>query len=489
MRYLLIMILFFPAATSAFAVDDSLSKAMKLYEKRHYSEAAAVLQNDPAAGKGAAHLMLGMIYLKNAELHRALYQESLALHLDYLQKLAATRGRARSRFVHLYLGEALLESGKPDAALNHLEKFAADEKLDPAGRTRAKAVIGLCRALRKNSAGAEEAWAGLDKADPESMAALAEAWSRAGLMDRKPVQLAEESLSAIRKTGKSPSIRHLKSLLSVYKAAGQYDKGVETARRADLNAYSFRESLGKTKSINFYDVSLLGDLAQIYLQAAVAALERAAGDAKLKETAGFYLGEAYSLAGNVARSIKTTSQFLASSGMPAQYRDKAMVRQAANQYQTGHQLEAIEVWDDLFKKQPEDPGVLAEILLVCGRLKIDCPKVAQRSVAAVETGEGKRYAAVNDALGRYFLAKKDYVKATLHLEAGRDKGNKNKIESNEPLMLVSLAGAYYRTKKFSEALEIYFEMSKHFPEVRQIQEALQGIYAMEHKSAGDVKIN
>jgi hypothetical protein len=56
-------------------------------------------------------------------------------------------------------------------------------------------------------------------------------------------------------------------------------------------------------------------------------------------------------------------------------------------------------------------------------------------------------------------------------------------------MLADLSDAYYRTKKFSEALEIYFEMSKQFPQVRQIQEALQGIYSMEHKSAGDVKIN
>jgi hypothetical protein len=55
-------------------------------------------------------------------------------------------------------------------------------------------------------------------------------------------------------------------------------------------------------------------------------------------------------------------------------------------------------------------------------------------------------------------------------------------------MLVNLAEAYYRTKKFSESLEIYFEMSKRFPVVRQIQEALQGVYSIEHKSAGDVKI-
>ena len=76
----------------------------------------------------------------------------------------------------------------------------------------------------------------------------------------------------------------------------------------------------------------------------------------------------------------------------------------------------------------------------------------------------------------------------LYLEAGRDKSRKNKIEANDPAMLVNLAEGYYRVKKFSENLEIYFEMSKEFPVVRQIQEAMQGIYLMEHKSAGDVKI-
>ncbi len=106
-----------------------------------------------------------------------------------------------------------------------------------------------------------------------------------------------------------------------------------------------------------------------------------------------------------------------------------------------------------------------------------------------KAGKEKLYRAfAMEGLGYAYEGKRDYAKAVAYLEAGRDKGNKNKIESNDPEMLVSLANSYYRTKKFSEALEIYFEMSKQFPEVRQIQEALQGVYAMEHKSAGDVKI-
>jgi pentatricopeptide repeat protein len=147
------------------------------------------------------------------------------------------------------------------------------------------------------------------------------------------------------------------------------------------------------------------------------------------------------------------------------------------------------LWDDLSRKQPEDPDVLAEILFACGRLRIDCPKTAHQGAAAVEAGEGRTFSNLNIAMGRYYLAKLDSARAVSYLEAGRDKSGKNKIESNDLAMLVGLADAYFRTKKFSEALEIYFEMSKQFPVVRQIQEAMQGVYAMEHKSAGDVKIN
>ena len=97
-------------------------------------------------------------------------------------------------------------------------------------------------------------------------------------------------------------------------------------------------------------------------------------------------------------------------------------------------------------------------------------------------------ASLHFALGRHFLRKQDSAAALSHMEAGRDKSHKNKIEANEPAMLVTLADLYYRTKKFSESLEIYFEMGKQFPAVRQIQEALQGIYSMEHQSAGDAKL-
>lgn len=479
-------------AGPAHAADDPVQKAMKAYEKHRYEDAGrdlhAALLSLEQSKQSSAQLTLGMIYLRNAEFHRELAQVSAAVNADYLRRLAAERGTSRSRYSDLYLGLALLESGHAIATMQALEKFLAGGD-EPKYNAVATIARGMAALLTGNKQQASDLWNGIKSSDPDVKTELAAAYSRAGLQDKDPVRLCDEALMGVKKSGKAVSPMAVKNCIGVYGRAGVPDKGFDLLQRADLKAYSYRESIGKSKVISFYDVQLLSNLSVFYLHASLAALEKASADQQLKGFASYYLGEAQVLAGNLEQAAKSTAAFLASPQMPPQYRSKAMVRQGAIQHQKGKQSEAIGVWDEMIRKQPGDPELLADILLTCTRLRIDCPRIAQTSAAAVESGDGKRFAILNVGLGRYSLGKKDLGKAVTYLETGRDKGNKNKIESNDPLMLVSLSDAYYRTKKFSEALEIYFEMSKQFPQVRQIQEALQGIYSMEHKSAGDVKIN
>jgi tetratricopeptide (TPR) repeat protein len=267
------------------------------------------------------------------------------------------------------------------------------------------------------------------------------------------------------------------------------EKGLDLLNRSDLRTFSYREILGKSKVIHFYDLSLLNDMATLYGRASVAYLEKAAGDPEVKDAAEFYLGQACALFGSIEQSSKITASFIATSQTDQQYKDRIRVWQGANLYVRNRKTDAMAVWDELVRKQPEDPDLIAEIIFACSRMKAECPRILQKAAAMVENGESKNLSLLNIAIGKYYLGRLDNVNAVSYLEAGRDKSNKNKIESNDPVVLVSLADAYYRTKKFSEALEIYFEMSKQYPQVRQIQEAMQGIYAIEHKSAGDVRIN
>ena len=179
------------AAAQAFAADDAVTRAMKLYEKRHYGEAASMLRAANASvesgKKGAANLALGMIYFKNAVLHRELYQAAVVASQDYLKKLSAAQGKDRSRFVDLYFGQALAESGKPGAAAIYLKKFSANGGVEPRYQAIAKISLALGYSRNNEPAKATELWRGIDASDPEVKAELAAAFSKAGLVEQEPI--------------------------------------------------------------------------------------------------------------------------------------------------------------------------------------------------------------------------------------------------------------------------------------------------------------
>lgn len=485
-------LLFLAGASAAFGADDPVARGTKLFEKRRYGEAAGVLRPYlSSAGPGApgqAALVLGAAYLKNAALHRALYRTSLAVHLDYLKKLSGERGRGGSSLADLYLGEALLAAGKPGEAKTRLTKFRSKAGKGTAEEAIASIDLGLCHYRLGEAQKAKGILAGVDAADPEVKTELAAAYLSAGLGEKDAVAMCEEALAALAKSGRKPSMRALKSIVGVYARAGRTEKGLDLLAASDLKAFSREEILGKDKTIHFYDLALLDALAALYGKASIVWLGKAVADPKIRDAAAYYLEEAYALPGTGGRSAAAADAFGAASKMPQSFKDRVTVRKAAERYAAGGKGEAARIWDDFSRKQPADPDLLAEILFACDRVAAGCLDIVGRAAVLAEAGEGKRYRALHFALGRHYLARKEYSEALSHLEAGRDKGNKNKVESNDPELLAALAEAYYRVKKFSEAQEIYFEMSKSFPAVRQIQEALQGIYSREQKSPGDVRI-
>jgi hypothetical protein len=74
------------------------------------------------------------------------------------------------------------------------------------------------------------------------------------------------------------------------------------------------------------------------------------------------------------------------------------------------------------------------------------------------------------------------------LSQHRNHANKNKIEWNDPLLLVALAAANYSNNDYPQALETLFELAKSFEGLRGLQWNLQGVYAARQKAAGDARI-
>jgi len=475
-----------------FASDDVITRAMSLYERHHYEEALRLMRTEGGgmvkAQQPSANLALGICYLGSANLYRELHKTALIIELDYLSQLGRQKTGARSRFVELYLGQAILESGKPIEGADHIRKFAQKTGNKPDSRNYSEIELGIAYSQMKQGKKADQIWSNLDLKVPENKAALAGAYAVAGKNKFKPADMADAALAEVQKLKKIPDARMVRDLLRAYSQIGATDKALNLLDTYDINAASHIENLGTSKTIRYYDLSLMKDVASTHLAAAIKYLESASHDTKLSGTAAYFLTEAYLQQGNGEATMTWSTNVLTQAKMSTAYKDVTKVRQVSAYHLTGRQDEAQLKLDSLAEKSTTDPLLLAAALQECIQVKMNCAKIEKIALNAVDNGEGKKFFSLNAALGKYYLSRKDYSKAVLYMEAGRDKANKNKIEANDPVMLVNLAEAYYRNKKFSENLEIYFELSKQFPLVRQIQEAMQGIYSMEQQSAGEVKI-
>jgi len=478
------------AGAPARGADDPVAAGLQHYDKHRYGQAARLLEDAlvrlESGRRAQAQLALGMVYLRNADLHEALARTAAAVELDYLDKLLKTRPEERSRYARLYLAEALFARGSAAEARPHFEQVRADPGIERRHQAIARIGLGSVFWAQRDAERARGLWAEAGGA-AEIRLASAAAQGRAGVADVKALRdVADE---ASRAGELSPRSRRY--LIEIYLAAGAPDKALAVAGAADLGMASyverFKVAKGTAKSINFYDLALLTELTRLYRELARVQLEQSATDARVRPSAEYYLAEALSALGSHDAALGYVQAFLARPQAPPQYRERARARQALIAHRQGRRAEAESAWASL-AEQGSDPEVLADIVYGCADAQAQCAKVLVRAGQASETGDARRTRRLNFALGSFHLRLKDYARAIAYMEAGRDKSNKNKIEANDPEMLAGLAEAYYRTKKFSEGLEIFFAMSSEFPVVRQIQEAMQGVYSMEQRSAGDVKI-
>lgn len=474
-------------AAAVAAETEPVAQAMRLYEMHHYSGAAALLRAAlPALGaprQSAADLALGMIYIKSATLHGELASAAAVAQTEYLTRLVHEPGRHASHAASLYLGETLLAQDRPKEAIGVLKRFLAQRGTSVRNRVLARIDLGLCYQRMHQQRNALEQWNAVKSADPEIRMALAANYARAGM--KQAQSIAE---SARRAAGSRPSASLLTDLLAVYANDGEIEKAFELLPHVDLKAPAYTEVLGRSETLNFYSPFLLSDLARLYESAGIAYLQKAEQDPNLKGTAEYYLGEAYVRAAKPQEAARALDEFIALPRFTPQIHDRALARRAAADYLMARRDQALGEWNVLAQKQPLDIDLLAEVVQACRSVGADCPKIVTRAAMTADAGQGRRYAGLDTAVGRYYFWKQNYSKAIWYMEAGRDKGNKNKIEANDPVMLVDLASAYYKTMLYSQNLEIYFEMSKEYPEVRQIQDAVQGVYSMVQRSAGDVKI-
>lgn len=471
----------FGSSASLYAADEGTQKATQLLDKHYYESAAAMLRTASSKGElpPVATLTLARAYACNAQLYRALQRSSLAIGGMYLQTLAAQAGRDNSLFVPLFYGEYLTESGKSREGAAQLRRFIGQKGNVAVYRDIAQATLSVAQKAALPAAHTN---------DPLVRSQLAAIMSRMPARRAEAAVQVDQALAELSKAAPTLPVRAVTNAIAVYARSGHPEKAFALLSSTDIGRPSYEETISNTKVVRFYDSALIGNLAELYQAEAERLLQRVRADARYKSVANYFLAELYLNNEQFSNAATLLTELLAATDLPAAYRDRLEIMQAALDVRSSKAARGNAAFAELGRKFGQDPALLAEVLSSCVRFKGSCPSVVASARSLAAANQGERFRSLHFAVGEQYAAEGKNEPALLALETARDKSNKNRIDTNDPLLLVRLADLYFAGKSFSESLEIYFEMSKEFPAVRQLQETGQGVYSTEYRSAGDAKI-
>lgn len=494
-----------PAASAA----DFRAPAAEAYRSGRFDPGIRALRAElnrmgraPSPARAEALYLLGRLELRKAELMTEVARAAGRHAADHIARLAA--GPTPLKRAAFFLGVARMEVGDRAGAA---AAFRQALKVIPARASGEDLITRQLAELRLRALQGQPIFEGIVRLSALATAGdprvAAEAGYLLALSSKDPskgLALVESALVQSTQAAGVPPAAVVRAAAGVRLAAGQVDEALALLEGDEPHAPASTERAGAHLSVDYYEVAVPRLMAEAYLEAAI----RDLGDARetaahpnLREAATFSMARAQLLAG----SPKAASDLMAGLEKPATLgpagvsRARALVARARAAQKA--RAEAARLFEQALADAGTDPDALAEIADYVadaherGEADARLVQVVLGRTGQVADGWPRRLppqlAAGLAALTR--AAGGDAAAEVTQFERGRDKSAKNRLDANDPVVLARLAQAQVRARLFSEALEIYFEMAKAYPEVRQVQEALQGVYAAEQVAGGEVRIN
>ncbi len=465
-----------PQAAGA-AAKPGLEGAQELFRQNHWEEARGHLRSQwgavPEKDRPAATFLIGRSYVREAEFYCALRRFGSEVGLAYVEELGAAKANRSMVWIPLFKGLYQIEVERNSEAERTLWA-AAQSPLPPEWKAtarlrRALALYRLGRALEANSALRDPA--------PE------------GRFCRLLLSGAAELSS-----GPPPKDRREKLLMAgVLYRAGRTAEAEVLLSGLNLDLPDVEEKSDPKKLLRFHDPLLATAWERVCWERAVVGLKPlAVGGAGIERgLAAYYVGLSLFHLGALGEAASFLKEASGSSLSPElQPAARLLLAALAWKGRPPTTTEAASLWEST-QSQPDT-------ILLWDELR-------RGDVARVEPFLSKLEARLRDLLpssperppgslvGKWGLARlsrgDDPAVLLVALSEYRDKSNKNKLEWNDPLLLVALAAASYRDHEYPQALETLFELSKTFPGLRGLQWNLQGIYAARQKAGGEARIS
>jgi hypothetical protein len=458
------------------AVKPGLEGAQELFRKNHWDEARAHLRAQwstlPQKDQGAATFLIGRSYVREAELYRALRRVGAEVGLAYMGELTAAKLSRGVAWIPLFTGFYQLEAGKDREAERSLLAVQSQKTVPPEW----KASAQLRRAVALYHLGR----------GPEAAAALQEPGPEARLCRLLATGVAEAPATPPK--GRRESL----AAAAVLFRAGRASDAERLLAGLDLDAPDAEDASDPKKILRFHDPLLSAAWERICWERAVVSLKPLAmgGVGIEKALAAYYAGLSLFHLGALADAAKLLGDAGPALGPELQPTARLLVAAASWRDKPPAAAELTSLWDAT-RGQPD--AVLVWEELAAGRDPKTEPFASKLDARLKELWLSADEGPSGALIGAWGLARlkrgDDPAVILAALSVHRDASNKNKLEWNDPLLLLALSTANYRDQQYAQSLETLFEMSKALPGLRSLQWNLQGIYAARQTAGGEARIS
>jgi hypothetical protein len=462
------------------AIERGLPGAQQLFQQNRWSDARRHLRRSYSSlsreDKLKARFLIGRSFVREAEFYRAVRLLADEVGREYLKELGDQKPNRQIPYIPLFAGFHALDAGDTREAT----KIIADAMSSRARMPQKWRALGGQRRI------AALAFAG----DAKSARSLAADKTLEGHYWRL---LLTGATAAVNPPARNADRRERLMAACLLFRTGRSEDAEKSVAKIDLDAPDVEIKPDPKKILRFFDPLTLAAWERVQWERAAIVLKplvksgagaEAALGAHYAGLSLFRLGawdEAKTLlerssAESPSAELKAVARLLVAACRWHQTlppRSELSSLWSAN----SSNAESILEWEELRRPGLESSEPFAS-------------KLGVRLATLLNDASTRTSGATVGRWGLARLRRNDEGESLLsQLSAHRSHSNKNKLEWNDPLLLLALTGANYRSNEYAQALETLFEMAKTLPGLRGLQWNLQGIYAARQKAGGEARIS
>jgi tetratricopeptide (TPR) repeat protein len=477
-----------------------------------YNKAIDAFETEP---RNAGSLYgLALSYMRYGQLNAKIYQQVLPLGSRYYKLLLALKGVKHSIYTPYYLGLTQLNLEEYKPAIANLSSVIDNPDVNSRYKGYAKLALGECYFRQGKMDEAKRLWGTVEKTiDSDRLlgSELAVLYTEHAIKSSQMLGLCRDYAEKVAPPEQASRFWHNVGWV-LYKN-GYTEESLDLFSKAEMIAPDLVDNVYEEKKVKFYVPVHFNRRSIVYFANSALILEKLSREAgnrlekktfeRISDVTGinrnnnhgddilYGLALCYLEIGEAERAAEVLKRLKNSRDEDILPHVAALLGRAY--YQKKQPDSARSEWAEVERNPANNPAALIDLAYTYARLGINREQVQGLLESARSLDLAKAYFPPYGAIpvsekyrrmGAAYLNMGEIDEALDSLENGHNRAGKSTVSNlrrgNEPLLLLDIAFAFYLKgyNSYSQPTEMYLVMQRYYPELIQLHNLMQGIFAL-----------